>query len=186
LASGVSGTSDAARFIGDAAPARGTYADAEIRCLAAGAVLVGPDPVNPPEAVNAPNDGGFGPVAGAKHTDTVLEPEGGIEAMDRATLKAWMIERGLIKSTDRRGLPMLLIDAKAYQASARGEPLTVTVTDNTPALTSGERRSTEIAKAIAAEIDRECEVRGYAFDCQGPTMVLLRAIVSHLLDVIPS
>lgn len=77
------------------------------------AALVGPDPVNPPEA--PPNDGGTGPVKVADKKDGVLMPSGGLEAMDRATLKAWLVERGIIKSGDRRGLPALLELAKGAE-----------------------------------------------------------------------
>jgi len=60
--------------------------------------------VNPPE--EPAEDGGFGPLAEAPVKDPVLVPAGA--AMDRATVKALLVERGVIQSGDRRSLAALV------------------------------------------------------------------------------
>lgn len=66
----------------------------------------GPDPINPPEAPK--EDGQKGPAAPAKRVDEVLIPPGGYAAMDRNSLKALAVQRGLVDSSCRKGAPEIL------------------------------------------------------------------------------
>ena len=60
--------------------------------------------VNPPEEPT--EDGGCGPLAEAPTKDPVLVPDGA--TLDRATVKALLVERGVIQSGDRRSLAALM------------------------------------------------------------------------------
>jgi hypothetical protein len=71
------------------------------RAPAPARMTLGPDPVNPPEA--PPESADARPVAPPKTAARVVVPAGSYDAMDRASLKALAIERGLCTSGFRKG-----------------------------------------------------------------------------------
>ncbi len=79
--------------------------------------LTGPDPANPPEA--PPNDGKAGPAAQAKHKEPVVLPPGGLDAADRAALKAYAIEHGVpgITTSSRLGDKALRDAIRAHESA---------------------------------------------------------------------
>tara|TARA_R110000868_G_scaffold83620_4_gene235903 strand:- start:2780 stop:3247 length:468 start_codon:yes stop_codon:yes gene_type:complete len=92
--------------------------------------LVGPDPINPPEAAIAPNDGNFGPPAPEKRDDSPPS-DGRYANLTRDEAKAEAVRRRLLTASARHGLPAIVAMLEKHDHETGG--VSIVASENIPA-----------------------------------------------------